>query len=261
VTPRLPISLVISTRNAGDLLEGCIQSCSGWISEIVVVDMESDDDTLGIAERYGAAIVHVPNAGWAEPGRQSGFDAATQRWILVLDADERATPGMHKIVADTIAADAVDGVRLPRRNVMFGRFDRRSGVWPDWQLRFFRRDKASWPVTEPHSSAVVDGLVVEAPASEENAIRHQSEATIAEWISKMNRYTEYEADQMARDGVEPSLRGLLVLPVRGFASPYIRGGGWRSGRYGLTIALLTALYRVVTELKLWEKLRTATTQD
>ena len=55
---------------------GCIDSAADWVSEIVVVDMESSDDTVEIAESFGAKVIHVPAAGWAEPGRQSGLDAA-----------------------------------------------------------------------------------------------------------------------------------------------------------------------------------------
>ena len=249
----LPVSLVISTRNAGAVLAGCIESCRQWISEIVVVDMESEDDTLAIAERYGAKILQVPNAGWAEPGRQSGLDAATQPWILVLDADERASAGVQRVVAETIAGDAVDGLKLPRRNEQFGRFDLRSGIWPDWQLRLFRKSKASWPAVYTHQGATVDGVVAEAPALEDNAIRHESFKTIHDWVVATNRYTDHEADRLTRDGVTPSLRRLATVPVWHFAFYYVRQGGWRSGRYGLTIALLGAIYRLLGELKLWEK--------
>ena len=184
MTEPLPLSLVISTRNAAAVLEGCIDSCRDWVSEIVVVDMESTDDTLAIAERYGATIVQVPNAGWAEPGRQSGLDAATQPWILVLDADERASPGLAGVVRKALVSGEIDGVRLPRRNLQFGRFDRHSGIWPDWQLRLFRSSRVSWPAVYTHTGAVVDGTVVSAPEHEDNAILHESFRTIHDWMSR-----------------------------------------------------------------------------
>jgi glycosyltransferase involved in cell wall biosynthesis len=248
----LPLSLVISTRNAAGVLEGCIESCRDWISEIVIVDMESEDDTLAIARRHGATIIEVPNAGWAEPGRQSGLDAARQPWILVLDADERATPGLERVVRDTIARDEVDGVRLPRRNLQFGRFERNSGIWPDWQLRLFRKARVSWPAVYTHAGAVVDGTVVNGPEREDNAILHESFRTIHDWIVATNRYTDHEADRLTREGERPTLRRLVTVPLWHFALPYLRNRGWRSGRYGLTIALLAFVYRLLAELKLWE---------
>jgi len=65
----LPITLCISTRNAAPVLAGCVESVRDWVSEIVIVDMESSDATLELARSYGATIVQVPAAGWAEPGR------------------------------------------------------------------------------------------------------------------------------------------------------------------------------------------------
>jgi glycosyltransferase involved in cell wall biosynthesis len=253
VSEPLPLSLVISTRNAGDVLAGCIDSCLDWVREIVVVDMESEDDTLAVAKRYGAKIVRVPNAGWAEPGRQSGLDAATQPWILVLDADERPSAGLVDVVRDVIARDDVDGVHLPRRNVQFGRFERNSGIWPDWQLRLFRKERVSWPAVYTHAGAVVAGKVVSAPEREENAILHESFHTIHEWIAAVNRYTDHEADRLTRQGQRATLRRLLTVPAWHFALHYLRRRGWRSGRYGLAIALLAFVYRVLGELKLWER--------
>jgi glycosyltransferase involved in cell wall biosynthesis len=253
VSEPLPVSLVISTRNAAEVLPGCIDSCREWVREVVVVDMESDDDTLAIARDCGATIVQVPNAGWAEPGRQSGLDAATEPWILVLDADERATPGLYEVARETIATDDADGVRLPRRNIQFGRFEPNSGIWPDWQLRLFRRASTSWPAVYTHTGAVVEGKVVHAPAREENAILHESFRTINDWVVAMNRYTDHEADRLTREGERPTLRRLFGVPVWHFALHYFRQRGWRGGRYGLAVALLAFAYRLIGELKLWER--------
>ena len=227
----LPLSLVISTRNAASVLRACIESCRAWVAEVVVVDMESDDETLAIAKEFGARVLQVANAGWAEPGRQVGLDAATEPWILVLDADERATPGMRAVIERTIVDDRVDGVSFPRRNEQFGRFERHSGLWPDCQLRLLRKSRASWPAVYTHTGAVVEGTVARAPAREENAILHQSHPTIHDWVVAANRYTDHEADRLTREGRRPTLRRLFGVPTWHFGFYYFRQGGWRGGRY------------------------------
>ena len=58
---------------------------------------------------------------------------------------------------------------------------------------------------------------------------------------------------MTQAGERPTLRRLLTVPTVHFVLHYFRLGGWRSGRYGLTIALLAAVYRILGELKLWER--------
>jgi glycosyltransferase involved in cell wall biosynthesis len=249
----LPITLCISTRNAAGVLAGCIESVRDWVSEIVVVDMESSDATLEIARSYGATIVQVPAAGWAEPGRQAGIDAATQPWILVLDADERAAPGLSALTAEYVGREDVAGVQLPRQNFQFGWWVPGSGIWPDWQLRFFRAARTSWPGLRTHEGPTVNGRVEHAPALVENAIVHHSFASIGDWMASANRYTDLEAERLASAGGQASLPRLIAVPIARFAQDYVVKRGYRGGRYGLTVALMSLCYWLVAELKVWER--------
>jgi glycosyltransferase involved in cell wall biosynthesis len=253
----LPITLCISTRNAAAHLRECIESVRPWVREIVVVDMESDDRTCEIARAAGANVVAVPAAGWAEPGRQAGIDAATQPWVLVLDADERPGPELEKIASEYIAREEIAGVQLPRQNFWFGWWTARSGMWPDWQLRLFRRERTVWPGHRTHVGAQVSGRVVRAPARPENAIVHHSLPSVADWVRSMNTYTSLEADRYVRDGRSASLTRLLCTPLLRFAEQYVGRRGYRSGRYGLALALLSFCYWLLAELKLWERRLTA----
>src|SRR5438094_411668 len=117
---------MVNTRNAAALLEACLDSCAGWFSEVLVADMESDDGTPELARRLGARVLALPNAGYVEPGRQPAIDAASQPWVFVLDADERAAPGLRAVIEWAIASD-VAALRIPRRNVLFGRWVRGAG--------------------------------------------------------------------------------------------------------------------------------------
>jgi hypothetical protein len=253
VSDALPVTLCVSTRNAAEVLPGCLDSCRDWVAEIVVIDMESEDDTVAVAERYGARVIEVPNAGWAEPGRQSGIDAAEQPWVLFLDADERASAGMRDLVAATIAERKVDGLRLPRKNYTFGRWHPRSGIWPDPQLRLFRRELTTWPAVWTHAGPKVEGRVETAPARTELAIVHQSFPTIEDWMRSAQRYTTHEADRLTKEGKRPTLGRLFFTPLARFSELYVVRRGFLSGRYGLTIALLSLCYWILAELKLWER--------
>jgi glycosyltransferase involved in cell wall biosynthesis len=248
----LPITLCISTRNASSHLAGCIESVHDWVSELVIVDMESSDATLDIARSYGSTIVEVPAAGWAEPGRQAGIDAATQPWILVLDADERAAPGLRELAARYVHRDELGGVQLPRQNFQFGWWVPGAGTWPDWQLRLFRSDRTTWSGLRTHAGPTVDGRVEHAPALVENAIIHHSFASIRDWMASANGYTDLEAKRMAAGGHGPSLPRLLAVPVARFAQDYLVKRGYRGGRYGLAVALLSMCYWLLAGLKAWE---------
>ncbi|HXA53592.1 MAG TPA: glycosyltransferase family 2 protein [Solirubrobacteraceae bacterium] len=250
---KLPVTLCISTHNAAPVLRGCIESAAQWVSEIVVVDMESEDGTLEIARSFGARIVEVPAAGWAEPGRQSGIDAATQPWILVLDADERAAPGLRGVLARYVERADIAGVRLPRQNFQFGWWAPRSGIWPDWQLRLFRRERTTWPAVWTHAGPRVEGQVERAPTRVENAIVHHSYDSIHAWMAAANRYTDHEADRLTKAGRRASLPRLFAVPVARFVQDYLAKRGFRGGRYGLAVALMSLCYWIVAELKVWER--------
>lgn len=249
----LPVTLCISTRNAAPVLAGCIDSVRDWVGEIVIVDMDSSDATLEIARSYGAKVVQVPPAGWAEPGRQAGIDAATQPWVLVLDADERASPGLQALVAGYVRRDDVAGVQLPRQNFQFGWWVPGSGIWPDWQLRLFRKELTTWQGLRTHEGPTIHGKVEHAPARAENALVHHSVAHISDWMASANRYTELEADRLTSSGRRASLARLVAVPAARFAQDYVLKRGYRSGRYGLAVALLSWCYWLLAELKVWER--------
>lgn len=248
----LPIALCVSTRNAAAQLQGCIDSVRGWVSEIVVVDMESEDGTLEIARKAGATVVQVPAAGWAEPGRQAGIDAATQPWMLVLDADERAASGVRALVESYMTREDVDGVWLPRQNFQFGWWVEGSGIWPDWQLRLFRRDRTHWPGDRLHIGAQVGGRLERAPALPENAIVHHSFPSVSACLKMIDRYTTLEAERLRELGRKPTLWRLMGVPLARFAELYLFKRGYRGGRYGLAIALLSLCTWLLSELKLWQ---------
>jgi glycosyltransferase involved in cell wall biosynthesis len=256
VSERLPVTLMVGTRNAGARLRDCMGSCAAWVSEILVVDMESDDETRAIAGEFGAAVVDVPAAGFVEAGRQAGIERASQPWILVLDADERAGPRTRELVAGYVARGELAGVELIFKNHLFGRWIRHSGYWPETHLRLFRAGAVEWPPAV-HAQPRVEGLVERAPADPDTAIEHFNYDSVFEWVDRNNRYTDIEAAQLFATGERTSLRRLLQRPAKSFFVRYVLWKGFRDGPQGLAIAVLMAVYTALLELKLGELERRA----
>jgi glycosyltransferase involved in cell wall biosynthesis len=254
VNERLPVTLCVSTRNEAAGIRDCITSCASWVSEVIVVDMESEDETVAIAKELGAHVISVPRAGFAEPGRQRGIDAAGQPWVLVIDADERPGPRLHELVRATVERDQVAGLSLPRQNFLFGRWIKHSGCWPDYQMRLFRRDATHWPPFV-HTQARVDGPTSSAPPSPEYSLVHSSCPTVRDYVTLTNTYTDFEVDRYLALGRRASVLRLLLMPPGRFFHTYFAQRGFRDGRHGLAISLLMAFYAVMLELKLWERQR------
>jgi len=72
--PTPTISVVIITKNAERTLERCLRSVE-WATETLVVDSGSNDDTLTIAEKFGAK---VHTSDWRGFGPQKKPSDATR---------------------------------------------------------------------------------------------------------------------------------------------------------------------------------------
>jgi glycosyltransferase involved in cell wall biosynthesis len=79
--------------NEAETLAACIQKArlgiqrSGVRGEILIADNGSKDDSVLIAEKLGARVVHVGKKGYGNALR-GGIQAASGKWILMGDADE-----------------------------------------------------------------------------------------------------------------------------------------------------------------------------
>jgi glycosyltransferase involved in cell wall biosynthesis len=250
---KLPIAVQISTRNAADGLQACIDSISAWASEIVVVDMESEDATCDIARANGATLVQVPAAGWAEPGRQAGLEAARQPWIFVLDVDERPGPQLPATMASYVRREDVAGVWIAEQNFQFGWWVPDTGIWPDYHMRLFRRDRTFYPGDRLHVMPQVSGPTEHAPARADCAIVHHSFPTLSAVVKATDKYSDLEAKHLDEAGHRASLIRLLGVPFARFIEHYFFKRGYRAGRYGLVLALLVSWSFVLAELKLWER--------
>jgi glycosyltransferase involved in cell wall biosynthesis len=85
----LPISVVICVRNRADELAKCLDSLAdAHVSEIIVVDGESSDDTVDVARSYGARVTSDTNRGLGY-ARRLGMRAASQPYVMFIDSDVR----------------------------------------------------------------------------------------------------------------------------------------------------------------------------
>lgn len=126
------LSAVLIARDEEPHLSACLTSISPVVDEIVVVDTGSVDSTVAIAEEHGARVLHRPWSGDFSTPRNAGLEAATGRWILYVDADERLRP-VERATVEALLADAPEvGFRL--------RFHPAVGWTPYREHRLWRSD-------------------------------------------------------------------------------------------------------------------------
>lgn len=236
----MKISAVINTYNASSQLEDALRSVVDF-DEVVVCDMESTDNTRDIARRYGARVVTFPkgNINIVEPARDFAIHSASSEWVLVVDADEVVPGTLRKYLYDYIERpDAADALSIAFDSIFM---DRTVTTRPERHVRFFRKDKATWP-PEIHSRVRIDGTTALAPASKELRIRHFDNPTVGARIAKLNRYSDNEVPK--RLGKRYSTLSLLARPWFFFFKMLILKGAWRDGRRGIVRSYLEMMYQV-----------------
>lgn len=245
------ISVVINTYNASKFLSRVLDSVKDF-DEVVVCDMESTDNTLDIATKYGCKIVTYPkgNCVSAEPARTFAIQSASYKWVLVLDADELVPVALKDYLYFKISCpDAPQGLWIPRKNYFMGRF--MHSTYPDYLLRFFIKDGTVWP-PYVHTFPIVKGRQEKIPRNRKDlAFIHLANETIAQRVAKTNQYTDNEVEKKKEKNY--SIGALIYRPVFRFFKSYILKGGVRDGKAGFISALYDGMYQFIAVCKILEQ--------
>jgi Glycosyl transferase family 2 len=118
-TPSSSLSLCVIARDEEADIGRCLASVRGFVPEIVVVDTGSSDQTVAIAESYGARVIRVTWTDDFAAARNRSLAEATGSAALVLDADEElATTDMaREHVEKALADEPTWGWQLRVRNL------------------------------------------------------------------------------------------------------------------------------------------------
>ena len=244
------ISVVINTRNEEENLARCLSSVS-FADEIVVVDMQSTDKTVEIAKSHGAKVYTHQETGYVEPARNFAIEKAQHPWVLIVDADEEIPPALPGKLREIVLKDSITHVFLPRKNIIFGKWMKHTGWWPDYNIRFFKKGKVTWS-DEIHSVPQSSGKQITLEG-EEFALIHHHYTSIDQFLTRMQTYTSKEAEKLLFRKEKPSPQRLIQEPVNEFLRRFFVHEGYKDGFHGLALSLLMAFYELVVWLKLWEK--------
>ena len=246
--PRL--SVVVVTHNEEEHLRACLESVA-WADDLVVVDAESTDKTAQIAREFTDRVFVRPWPGFAAQ-KNFGLAQAAGDWILSLDADEEVAPELRGAIQRLLAAgDGPAGYRIPRRNIFWGRFVRHGGLYPDHQLRLFRRGLGRFLERAVHESVEVRGPlgVLDAP------LVHRSYRDLADFLARADRYTTLAAEEWVAAGRGVRATDLVLRPAGRFLAMYVFRAGFLDGWRGFLLAVLYAYYVFIRSAKIWERTR------
>jgi (heptosyl)LPS beta-1,4-glucosyltransferase len=248
----IKISAVINTKNEAKKIKKCLRSVKGFVDEIIVVDMHSRDDTVEIAKSFGAKVYRHKPLPWVEPARNYALKKAKGQWILLLDPDEYITRTLKKELLKVTQRSDINFVRIPRKNIIFGKWMRHSNMWPDYLIRFFKNDRVKWK-KEIHSQPETTGNGVTFLDSERLAIRHNNYVNIDDFVKRALRYSDTQANQLIKNDYKLKISDFLLKPIQEFNTRFFASSGFKDGLHGLSFCLLQSFAVCLVYLKLWQK--------
>lgn len=242
------ISAIVITRNEAHNIEACLQSLQPWVDEMIIVDSQSTDDTVAIAQSLGAKVFQPPDWPGFGPQKNRALDLATCDWVFSIDADERVTPALAQEIQIVLSkASEVLAYEVPRLSSYCGKFIHHSGWQPDYVLRLFQRGFARFSDDLVHERVLPQHRVVQLT----NHLLHYSYLDFSQVLSKVDAYSSASAKQAYARGKRSSVAGALGHGFWAFFRTYVIRRGFLDGSHGLALAISNAETSYYKYLKLW----------
>lgn len=244
---------MLIVKNEAHHLRECLDTLT-WADEIVVLDAGSQDETCAIASEYTDNV--SVNMDWQGFGvqRQRAEALASHEWILMVDADERITPALQKSIQEAVQGGPAV-FSLGRLSWCFGRFIRHSGWYPDWVARLYPKGQASYNAALVHEKLVVpDGLTVKRLSGD---LLHYTYRDLRHYLEKSAHYAQAWSEQRAAQGKTATLASGFTHGLACFVKMYLLKAGFKDGKQGFLLALLSAHSTFNKYADLWIRTRTS----
>ena len=257
---KLPITVAIPVLNEAVNLRRCLKQLERF-AEIVVIDSGSTDETIAIAEEFGATVIRFKWDG-KFPKKRNWLlrnHAPTTPWILFLDADEVIDDNFCKELQKVLPTTRHNGFWITYDNWFMGK--RLKFGTPNKKLALFKvgtgeyekinEDQWSRLDMEIHEHPILSGTTGEIT----RRIEHFDQRGVKDWIRKHIEYAIWEAQRWrqlqsdqsphrlsTRQGLKYRYLDRTWLSLVYFLDSYIRRGGILDGYPGLVHAIMKSFY-------------------
>ncbi|WP_420911663.1 glycosyltransferase [Rippkaea orientalis] len=111
------LSLCMIVKNEAENLPPCLESVRNVVDEMVVMDTGSTDQTVEIAQQFGAKVPYFEWCNDFAIARNAALDHVTGDWVLILDADERLNPNVVPQLKQAITDENSLVINLVRHEI------------------------------------------------------------------------------------------------------------------------------------------------
>ncbi|MDR2807262.1 MAG: glycosyltransferase family 2 protein [Puniceicoccales bacterium] len=244
---KLPLSIVIIAKDAERCIARCLESVYRWSQEIVVVINECTDCTAAIAVSFGAQVINHPWQGFKEQ-RNFAKQLASMPWILSLDADEAVSKELKQSIMDFIVRNDThyNGASCARLTYFLGKSVLHGGLFPDINVRLFRKNCGHWEGDSTHERLHIDGEVFLLKGN----LIHYSHGSLKEQIERLLIYSEFLVKN--HKGQQISSWRICIQTFTCFFRRYVLKAGFLDGFRGLYLALAASFFQLYEYTRLYE---------
>ena len=238
------LSVIIPCHNAEKSIAKCLQSVR-WADELLVVDSYSTDRTLEIAGNFTDRIIQHEYENSAQQ-KNRAIPRAEYDWVLIVDSDEQVSSALADEIQQLLQRGPDrEGYWIYRRNYLMGKRIRHSGWGRDKVLRLFRKDRGRYSNKRVHAEVELENTGTLA-----GRIDHHSISNMTEWVSKIDRYSSWKAEDKFQKKTRMPVLHLLFRPPFRFLKDFILRLGFLDGWRGLLIAIMSAYAELIMSAKL-----------
>ena len=244
----MQISVVIIAKDAEKFISACVSSVKTLSGDIVVVvDSRTTDATARIAAELGSRVFFRDFDNFSA---QKNFadSQAVNNWILSLDADESASPGLLSAIKGLPDKPLFQAYYLLRNNKIFGKYILHSNWDPYGLIRIFDKQRCHWE-GEIHEEIVVDGEA----GRLYDCIYHDNYRTVVEFVTRQDYYSTLQANKLYSRNTPFSYFRFAVDPLIDFCRRFFLHAGFLDNLHGLFLSYLMVVYHLSVWIKLWQK--------
>jgi glycosyltransferase involved in cell wall biosynthesis len=248
LTPKLPVSVIVLTKNDEKQIERCIKSLKCF-DDIIIVDDNSTDRTVELAGYYPVSVIHQKLHGDFAIHRNRAMQQARYDWILFIDSDEEVTNSLSEELKSILNSPKYSVYYIKRRDVWWGKELSHGELATAAQkgfIRLMKKGSGHWK-GKVHEKFVT----AESVGQLESHILHYPHESITTFLHKINTYSSIRSRELMEEGKDVSVFEIVAWPFFKFTYTYLFKMGFKDGAPGFVYSFMMSFHSFLTRGKLY----------
>ena len=247
-----PLSVAIITFNEAHRLEACLAAVQSFADEVVILDSGSTDQTLSIAQAFGAKC-HTHSFDGHIEQKNRILQLTKHALVLSLDADEVVDAALAEAII-SVKKNRQENAYIVQRLNHYGPKPIYHGGWfPDFKCRLWIKTCGEWGGQNPHDAFQLNpGIQTQTLPG---FLLHYSFPDADAHAEKSKKYAAIAAQAYWKAGKKAYPGQGYVHGMARWLRDYIWRKGFLDGQAGWDIAAITFREVVLKYALLREKMK------